>query len=47
MIPVEPGYEFNAAQVEKILIGLKVATEEVEKKFQKDLNRQGFNDQES
>lgn len=38
-------YEFNAAQVEKILATLKLTVEEVEKKFQKGLNRKGFNDE--
>ena len=37
-------YEFSADQVEKILSGLKAAVEEVEKKFQKGLNRKGHND---
>ena len=38
------GYEFSADQVEKMLGGLKTAIDEVEKKFQKGLNRQGHND---
>ena len=38
-------YEFTADQVEKILGSLKLAVDEVEKKFQKGLNRKGFNDQ--
>ena len=38
-------YEYNAEQVEKILTTLKTAVDEVEKKFQKGLNRQGHNDQ--
>lgn len=38
-------YEFSAEQVEKILGALRAAVEEVEKKFQKGLNRKGFNDQ--
>jgi hypothetical protein len=38
-------YEFTAEQVEKILSSLKAAVDEVEKKFQKGLNRKGFNDQ--
>ena len=38
------GYEFSADQVEKILTGLRATVDEVEKKFQKGLNRQGHND---
>jgi hypothetical protein len=38
-------YSYTAEQVEKILIGLKSAIEEVEKKFQKGLNKKGFNDE--
>ncbi len=38
-------YEYNADQVEKILGGLKASIEELEKKFQKGLNKKGFNDQ--
>ena len=38
-------YEFTAEQVEKILGTLKTAVDEVEKKFQKGLNRKGYNDQ--
>lgn len=38
-------YEFSAEQVEKILGSLKAAVGEVEGKFQKGLNRKGFNDQ--
>ena len=39
------GYEYSAEQVEKILTSLKSAVDEVEKKFQKGLNRKGFNDE--
>ena len=39
------GYEYNAEQVEKILTTLKTAVDEVEKKFQKGLNRKGYNDE--
>ena len=39
------GYEYNADQVQKVLGGLKAAVEEVEKKFQKRLNKMGFNDE--
>ena len=39
------GYEYNPEQVEKILTSLKAAIGEVEQKFQKGLNRKGFNDQ--
>lgn len=38
-------YEFTAEQVEKILTSLRLTVDEVEKKFQKGLNRKGFNDQ--
>ena len=38
-------YEYDVQQVEKILGGLKLAVDEVEKKFQKNLNRKGFNDE--
>ena len=38
------GYEFSAQQVDTILNSLKAAVDEVEKKFQKGLNRQGHND---
>lgn len=38
-------YEYTADQVEKILSGLKASIDEVEKKFQKGLNRKGFNDE--
>ena len=38
-------YEFTAEQIEKILSSLKAAVDEVEKKFQKGLNRKGFNDE--
>ncbi len=38
-------YEYTAEQVEKILASLRHAVEEVEKKFQKGLNRKGFNDE--
>ncbi len=38
-------YEYNVDQVEKILGGLRAAVEEVEKKFQKGLNKKGFNDE--
>ncbi len=38
-------YEYGADQVEKIIGGLKLAVDEVEKKFQKGLNRKGFNDE--
>ena len=38
-------YEYSADQVEKILSGLRATVEEVEKKFQKGLNKKGFNDQ--
>jgi hypothetical protein len=38
-------YEFTAEQVEKILAMLKHSVEDVEKKFQKGLNRKGFNDE--
>ena len=39
------GYEYSPEQVEKILTSLKSAVDEVEKKFQKGLNRKGFNDE--
>ena len=38
------GYEFSADQVDKILTSLRTTVDEVEKKFQKGLNRQGHND---
>ncbi len=38
-------YEFNADQVQKILTTLRSAVDEIEKKFQKGLNRKGFNDE--
>ncbi|HTL69981.1 MAG TPA: hypothetical protein VL404_01700 [Candidatus Eisenbacteria bacterium] len=38
-------YEFTKDQVDKILAGLRQSVDEVEKKFQKGLNRQGFNDE--
>lgn len=38
-------YAYDAGQVEKILAGLRDAVGEVEKKFQKGLNRQGYNDE--
>lgn len=38
-------YEYSADQVEKILTGLKASIEDLEKKFQKGLNKKGFNDQ--
>ena len=38
-------YEYSPEQVEKILTNLKSAVGEVEAKFQKGLNRKGFNDQ--
>lgn len=38
-------YGYNADQVEKIIAGLKAAVDEVEKKFQKGLNRKGYNDE--
>jgi len=37
-------YEFTAEQVEKILTTLRTSVDEVEKKFQKGLNRKGYND---
>lgn len=37
-------YEFTAEQVERILGSLRTAVDEVEKKFQKGLNKKGFND---
>jgi hypothetical protein len=37
-------YEFTAEQVEKILASLRAAVDEVEKKFQKGLNKKGYND---
>jgi hypothetical protein len=37
-------YEYSAEQVEKILTTLRSAVDEVEKKFQKGLNRKGYND---
>jgi hypothetical protein len=40
------GYEFTAEQVGTILTTLKTAVEEVEKKFQKRLDRKGHNDEE-
>ncbi len=39
------GYEYTAEQVEKILGALKAAVDEVEKKFQKGLNKKGFHDE--
>jgi hypothetical protein len=38
-------YAYTAEQVEKILGALRGAVEEVEKKFQKGLSRQGYNDE--
>ncbi len=38
-------YEFSTEQVERILGSLKASVDEVEKKFQKGLNRKGHNDQ--
>ena len=38
-------YEYTAEQVEKILSTLKSSIDEVEKKFQKGLNRKGYNDE--
>ena len=38
-------YEYTAEQVEKVLATLKAAVGEVEQKFQKGLNRKGFNDE--
>lgn len=38
-------YEYNADQVEKIVGSLKSAVDEIEKKFQKGLNRKGYNDE--
>ncbi|GEM_PF-607570 len=38
-------YAFTADQVEKIMTSLRTAVDEVEQKFQKSLNRKGFNDQ--
>ncbi len=38
-------YEYSAGQVEKILSGLRASVDEVEKKFQKGLNKKGFNDE--
>ena len=38
-------YEYTADQVEKILTTLRTAVDEVEKKFQKGLNRKGYNDE--
>ena len=39
------GYDFTPEQSEKILTTLRAAVDEVEKKFQKRLNRKGFNDE--
>ena len=39
------GYEYNPEQVATILSSLKTAVGEVEQKFQKGLNRKGFNDE--
>ena len=39
------GYDFTPEQSEKILTTLRTAVDEVEKKFQKRLNRKGFNDE--
>ncbi len=39
------GYDYNAEQVEKVISSLKSAVDEVEKKFQKGLNRKGYNDE--
>lgn len=39
------GYEFSYDQVEKIITSLRLAVDELEKKFQKGLNRQGFHDE--
>ena len=38
-------YEYSAEQVQKIMETLRTAVDEVEKKFQKGLNKKGFNDQ--
>ncbi len=38
-------YEFTADQVERILYSVRAAVDDVDKKFQKGLNKKGFNDQ--
>ena len=38
-------YEYNHDQVEKMFAALRGAIDEIEKKFQKGLNRKGFNDE--
>jgi hypothetical protein len=38
-------YEYTNEQAQKILSSLRAAVDEVEKKFQKGLNRKGFNDE--
>ncbi len=38
------GYDYSAEQVEKVIASLKSAVDEVEKKFQKGLNKKGFDD---
>ena len=38
-------YEYTPEQAERILSTLKAAVDEVEKKFQKGLNKKGFNDE--
>ncbi len=39
------GYDYTAEQVDKVITSLRSAVDEVEKKFQKGLNRKGFNDE--
>ena len=38
-------YDFTFEQYERILISLKEAVENLDKKFQKTLNKKGFNDE--
>ena len=39
------GYEYTNEQVTTILTSLRTAIDEIEKKFQKGLHRQGFHDE--